>query len=707
MKKIYLLLVLLLMTVAKINATEPTIVQYKSSNRCYINIYEALTSEQVATLKAEINSKGYTSVDFGTKNGYALTLTDLQKIFGTNNGLLQTPNDIKVLSLKDVTLTEEAADQYGQQIGYLPALEELTTPKSCKGPNMNSPSPEHKTIKKLIIPKLGANDTSDKAQATVGTWKDYTALESIDLNTSISPSGITAGAFYGCYNLKTVKIMSTNITTIGAEAFRDCVRLEKITLPYGLLTIEHDAFYNCFLKNINLPQTVQTIEANAFRGNPFVRTIKIPASVQTIGELAFGEMPELDNVYVFGENTKAAANAFDKDVIGERFTYTRSTLTERQQVQNATLEEANHTGWTREGYQKVTSVSISNDGKVTITRGDAPRNPAQLHILNTETAKKNYLNPFLRFLNGGYQVGDSLWTVEKLINVYKFVAEHKGEKSSDGNAGWSALKPYNPSNATDNLSTSGLCDDVLTTIRSYDENNDGSITKAEVANKTWTDANLTNYDFDAPKDDIITKESFKTQYWDATLQSYDTDNDGSITKTDEGNKKWTTTPLSNLAKDDNNDITKESLGRALLVTGGDLESYATYLEVDNEEGDNEITKAELGASTWNAFGSLVTNNVIEQELIDAADWDAISGYDTNDDKVITEQEVLDKVWADATALTPYDTDNNGTVTRTEINDKAWADATNATNGSLKDYSAYTDDGKLTKSEVEDKTWNDF
>ncbi|MBP5258883.1 MAG: hypothetical protein J6Z41_09170, partial [Prevotella sp.] len=177
-------------------------------------------------------------------------------------------------------------------------------------------------------------------------------------------------------------------------------------------------------------------------------------------------------------------------------------------------------------------------------------------------------------------------------------------------------------------------------------------------------------------------------------------NDNFITETEYKDGAWST--FSAIWTDyfeDNDSITKEKVE----ANSKDWSSISKY-----KSGEYDyITADSYQQVVWEEAASLYSTPFVKTSDLTSSDLASYTSYDTNNDNVITEQEVLDKVWADATALTPYDTDNNGTVTRTEINDKAWADATDATNGSLKDYSAYTDDGKLTKSEVEDKTWNDL
>lgn len=495
----------------------PTIKKYKTDNRCYITITEALTADQVTMLKAEI-AKGadgtgtipYTSVDLGTKNGYALTQNDLKLLFGEDNGsdriavsVLRTTNEqppITALSLKDVTLASECITggtyDYGWYISLLPGLLELTTPKSCNGPYMVQAI--NRTITSLIVPKLGANDPASAAQATVGVWKGYTTLTSIDLNTSISPSGVVADAFYGCINLSNVKIKSTNITEFGDNAFRDCTSLLKITMPSNLETIGVSCFQNSGLKTINFPNTLKTIKSYAFsfENNPNIRTLRIPASVENIGYMAFSGIHELDHVYLFGKNTKAVQDAFNKDITasfdysggndkntfshdhwshvassntvktdkdpitynvksvtyddsGEKttdhivsFTYDDSESVE--QTYTLSEHQISATTWTDDGNGNITSVTITEYATTTV---NTYYHPAQLHIPNDAIAIARYLNPVLHFLSSDEDL-EALWTASRTatenegVTTYSFNSDGFDSKMDDFETKYPQVKSY-------------------------------------------------------------------------------------------------------------------------------------------------------------------------------------------------------------------------------------------------------------------------
>ena len=72
-------------------------------------------------------------------------------------------------------------------------------------------------------------------------------------------------AFFGCYNIKGIKL-SSNLKTIGESAFSSCINLESVKLPGKLTQIDNFAFSDCYaLKDINLPASLIEISGNPFK----------------------------------------------------------------------------------------------------------------------------------------------------------------------------------------------------------------------------------------------------------------------------------------------------------------------------------------------------------------------------------------------------------------------------------------------------------
>lgn len=83
-------------------------------------------------------------------------------------------------------------------------------------------------------------------------------------------------------------VINEGITTIGANAFKNCVNLTDVTLPPSLKQIGTKAFAGCKrLTSVNLPDGVLEIGKEAFKDCKNLAIIRIPVTVNSIGVDAF------------------------------------------------------------------------------------------------------------------------------------------------------------------------------------------------------------------------------------------------------------------------------------------------------------------------------------------------------------------------------------------------------------------------------------
>ena len=82
--------------------------------------------------------------------------------------------------------------------------------------------------------------------------------------TVLGGGDIADKAFYNCFNLTTINLPKTGVTTIGSQAFRGCNSLRSIVIPKGVTTIGTQAFQYCnSLSQIVLPNTITTISGGS------------------------------------------------------------------------------------------------------------------------------------------------------------------------------------------------------------------------------------------------------------------------------------------------------------------------------------------------------------------------------------------------------------------------------------------------------------
>ncbi len=119
--------------------------------------------------------------------------------------------------------------------------------------------------------------------AAIGSHAFYgfQSLESVTLNkdgkAAVPPredAAIGDYAFFFCPELKEVAIPE-GVETIGEGAFSSCRKLERVSLPASLKTIGRLAFLGCSsLKEIAIPDGVTEIGDDAFRASPCAESVR-------------------------------------------------------------------------------------------------------------------------------------------------------------------------------------------------------------------------------------------------------------------------------------------------------------------------------------------------------------------------------------------------------------------------------------------------
>ena len=144
---------------------------------------------------------------------------------------------------------------------------------------------------------------------------------------------IDNGVFKDCDKLQSVTIPDT-VTEIGEMAFENCTSLEKINIPDSVVKIGDRAFKNCkLLNNINISNSVTEIGNSAFSGCSSLITavisnkvtkipealfinctslvnITIPNGVKEIGDFAFADCVALPNILIPKTVTKIGIGSF-------------------------------------------------------------------------------------------------------------------------------------------------------------------------------------------------------------------------------------------------------------------------------------------------------------------------------------------------------------------------------------------------------------
>ena len=107
-------------------------------------------------------------------------------------------------------------------------------------------------------------------------------------------------------NVKKV-VIGEGVTSVSAEAFRECKNISSIILPDSLLFIGDVAFCQCHdLKDIVFPKNLIYIGSGAFSNCEHLTEVTIPSSVRYIGRYEHGSCPFEYSDRIYGYTNSAA-----------------------------------------------------------------------------------------------------------------------------------------------------------------------------------------------------------------------------------------------------------------------------------------------------------------------------------------------------------------------------------------------------------------
>ena len=147
-----------------------------------------------------------------------------------------------------------------------------------------------KKLKKITIPKSLGNIDFGRI------CRECYSLEMIEIDSDnqayLAIDGIVydksrTKVLYCPQGFKGELIIPDGITSIEGGAFLGCSKLEAISIPESVTTIESHAFENSGLKSVVIPGSVKTIEESVFSCCTELKKVIIKDGVETIGRLAF------------------------------------------------------------------------------------------------------------------------------------------------------------------------------------------------------------------------------------------------------------------------------------------------------------------------------------------------------------------------------------------------------------------------------------
>ena len=351
--------------------------------------------------------KNSTNVKIITTNGVKISQTDWTSFFGSS---YTTPPFSKIKNL-NLALADFASDDVLITLGYNSrelnsgnTLGELVLPESIHETKFSFSDKLSKWTS-VVFPNATKEENKGRAEIAASVFSGTTWIQKLTIGTSVK--SIADMAFNNCTNLKMIDFLY-GIKHIDKQAFWGCIGLTSVILPESLEEIGEGAFEGCTnLTTLRLPNSLKHIRKTAFHGVG-LKTVVIPASVEDIEVNAFGGTNSpLQDVYVLGNNTKAALQAFQPS----NYTY---------------------------GY------SYNGEGKgETVKLSDFSTSTGHYTVLHyPEDAYKNYVNKYIqvigtdKYASSGYPVDDNKWVVDAEGN--KYPAHDNGHFTNSGTdyAGW-------------------------------------------------------------------------------------------------------------------------------------------------------------------------------------------------------------------------------------------------------------------------------
>ena len=90
---------------------------------------------------------------------------------------------------------------------------------------------------------------------------------------------------------------------MGSDSFRYRIGVEEVTLSEGVEEINTDAFRTCWMREINLPESLKVIRGHAFLDCDALEKVEIPEGCEVFDLSAFDRCGALKEIWIKGLNT--------------------------------------------------------------------------------------------------------------------------------------------------------------------------------------------------------------------------------------------------------------------------------------------------------------------------------------------------------------------------------------------------------------------
>lgn len=135
-----------------------------------------------------------------------------------------------------------------------------------------------------------------------GAFKNCEKLEKVELGDTVE--NISREAFRGCKSLTSMHLPK-NVRKVNESAFRDCISMTSLKIDCDDIELGERAFENCAsLSDIELADGMTEIYGGVFNSCKSLENIKLPSKLTVLGESAFADCSKLKSIKIPDRVTK-------------------------------------------------------------------------------------------------------------------------------------------------------------------------------------------------------------------------------------------------------------------------------------------------------------------------------------------------------------------------------------------------------------------
>lgn len=273
------------------------------SNNGYIAIITADVTDEIISIPDEYLGKPITRIDKDDEH-LVLVLENVREVYipasvvCIDSGAFQYMSNLSAVHIEEESMLQKIS------VGAFRNCTSLVSVSFEKCTRLNSIETEAfracSSLESLILPE-GVNSLGSDV------FKECVKLKNFEFTGSFRNLGYEI--FAGCVSLENINFMNKS-SIIGDSMFFGCTGLKNIRIPDSITEIRSGAFYGSGLEHVALPQSLETIDKNAFSRCKNLQTVELNGSFTEIPDNMFYECSSLFEVSGDVVISRIGKNAF-------------------------------------------------------------------------------------------------------------------------------------------------------------------------------------------------------------------------------------------------------------------------------------------------------------------------------------------------------------------------------------------------------------